>query len=77
MVRCGYAVAKSRGEIDAAIGHLREAEKLAEEVVSFVIIINGMENLPEIGYLHNCTLMVCFPTAAFLVHWVTSEPTLR
>ena len=46
-------------------------------VVSFVIIRNGMENVPEIGSLHNSTLMVCFPTAAFLVHWVKSEPILR
>src|SRR5437588_9881470 len=46
-------------------------------VVSFVIIRNGMENVPEIGSLHNSTLMVCFPTAPFLVHWVKSEPTLK
>jgi hypothetical protein len=42
-------------------------------VVSFVIIINGMENLPEIGYLHKSTLMVCFLTVAFLVNWVKKE----
>jgi hypothetical protein len=51
---------------------IRSGRQLMRQVADR-IIINGMENLPEIGYLHKSTLMVCFPTVAFLVNWVKKE----